>query len=257
MTALLELADIHKSFGAEEVLCGVDLSVAKGEVVCIIGASGSGKSTLLRCINLLESADQGRIHFDGHDIAPLGRAHGGRAMEAGRNHVRARIGMVFQSFNLWPHLTVLGNVIEAPQRVLGLSRAEAEREGRALLDKVGLSAYADARPSRLSGGQQQRVAISRSLAMKPDLMLFDEPTSALDPELVGEVLSVMRLLARDGMTMICVTHEIAFAREIATRVVFIDGGCVVEQGPAAAVLDTPSEPRTQRFLARFLKDSRS
>jgi polar amino acid transport system ATP-binding protein len=249
---LIELKGVTKSFGALEVLRGIDLTVRAGEVVCLIGASGSGKSTILRCINLLESTDAGAIVFEGEDIAPLGRTRGGSALEAKRNDIRSRIGMVFQSFNLWPHLTVLGNLIEAPMQVRKTPRAEAEAAARALLAKVGLAEFADFRPTRLSGGQQQRVAIARALMMKPDVMLFDEPTSALDPELVGEVLSVMALLAAEGMTMLCVTHEIGFARAAANRVIFIDEGRVIEEGEAARVLDAPVEPRTQRFLARFL-----
>jgi len=248
---LLAIRDLTKSFGALSVLRGVSLDVAAGDVVCVIGASGSGKSTLLRCLNLLESSDDGQILFHGADIAELGRRHGGRAAEAERNRLRACIGMVFQSFNLWPHMDVLANVMEAPLRVRRLSREQAEREARALLDKVGLGDFAAARPARLSGGQQQRVAIARALAMTPEVMLFDEPTSALDPELTGEVLAVMRLLAAEGKTMVCVTHEIAFARAVASRVVFIDEGRVVEDGPPAQVIDAPREARTQKFLARF------
>jgi len=251
MSAIISVRDLTKSFGALEVLRGISLDISLGEVVCVLGASGSGKSTLLRCLNLLESADGGQILFHGADIAPLARAHGGRAMEAERNRLRARIGMVFQSFNLWPHMSVLANVMEAPLRVRKLPRDRAEGEARALLAKVGLADFAEARPSRLSGGQQQRVAIARALAMTPEVMLFDEPTSALDPELTGEVLTVMRLLAAEGATMVCVTHEIAFARAVASRVVFIDEGRVAEEGTPAEVIDTPREARTRRFLARF------
>jgi len=251
MTALISIRDLTKSFGALAVLRGVSLDISPGEVVCVLGASGSGKSTLLRCLNLLESADSGQILFHGTDIAPLARAHGGRAMEAERNRLRARIGMVFQSFNLWPHMSVLANVIEAPLRVRKLPRAQAEAEGGALLAKVGLADFADSRPSRLSGGQQQRVAIARALAMAPEVMLFDEPTSALDPELTGEVLAVMRLLAAEGTTMVCVTHEIGFARAVASRVVFIDEGRVAEDGTPAAVIDNPRGARLRQFLARF------
>ena len=251
MTALISIRDLTKSFGALAVLRGVSLDISPGEVVCVLGASGSGKSTLLRCLNLLESADSGQILFHGTDIAPLARAHGGRAMEAERNRLRARIGMVFQSYNLWPHMSVLANVIEAPLRVRKLPRAQAEAEGGALLAKVGLADFADSRPSRLSGGQQQRVAIARALAMAPEVMLFDEPTSALDPELTGEVLAVMRLLAAEGTTMVCVTHEIGFARAVASRVVFIDEGRVAEDGTPAAVIDNPRGARLRQFLARF------
>ena len=251
MTALISIRDLTKSFGALAVLRGVSLDISPGEVVCVLGASGSGKSTLLRCLNLLESADSGQILFHGTDIAPLARAHGGRAMEAERNRLRARIGMVFQSFKLWPHMSVLANVIEAPLRVRKLPRAQAEAEGGALLAKVGLADFADSRPSRLSGGQQQRVAIARALAMAPEVMLFDEPTSALDPELTGEVLAVMRLLAAEGTTMVCVTHEIGFARAVASRVVFIDEGRVAEDGTPAAVIDNPRGARLRQFLARF------
>jgi polar amino acid transport system ATP-binding protein len=248
---LVAISGLTKRFGAREVLRGVSVDIRAGEVVCVIGASGSGKSTLLRCLNLLESADEGRILFHGRDIAPLARSHGGGRLEAERNRLRARIGMVFQSFNLWPHLDVLANVMEAPLRVRKLAREQAEALARALLDKVGLGEFAAARPSRLSGGQQQRVAIARALAMEPEVLLFDEPTSALDPELTGEVLAVMRLLARDGATMVCVTHEMAFARAVASRVVFIDDGRVIEDGPPAQVIDAPREPRTRQFLARF------
>ena len=251
MTALISIRDLTKSFGALAVLRGVSLDISPGEVVCVLGASGSGKSTLLRCLNLLESADSGQILFHGTDIAPLARAHGGRAMEAERNRLRARIGMVFQSFNLWPHMSVLANVIEAPLRVRKLPRAQTAAEGGALLAKVGLADFADSRPSRLSGGQQQRVAIARALAMAPEVMLFDEPTSALDPELTGEVLAVMRLLAAEGTTMVCVTHEIGFARAVASRVVFIDEGRVAEDGTPAAVIDNPRGARLRQFLARF------
>jgi ABC-type polar amino acid transport system ATPase subunit len=251
MSPVIAVRDLTKRFGGLNVLRGVSLDINPGEVVCVLGASGSGKSTLLRCLNLLESADAGEILFHGDDIAPLARAHGGRAQEAERNRLRARIGMVFQSFNLWPHMSVLANVTEAPMRVRKLPRAQADTEGRALLAKVGLADFAEARPSRLSGGQQQRVAIARALAMAPEVMLFDEPTSALDPELTGEVLAVMRLLAAEGTTMVCVTHEIAFARAVANRVVFIDEGRVVEEGTPAEVIDNPREARTRRFLGRF------
>ena len=230
---------LQKSFGENHVLRGIDFRVAVGEVVCVIGPSGSGKSTLLRCVNRLEEADGGTILIEGADI---------RDPDADVDLLRSRIGMVFQSFNLFPHLSVLRNPTIAQRRVRRRSRAEAERIARANLDRVGLAEKADAYPAHLSGGQQQRVAIARALSMDPDMLLFDEPTSALDPELVGEVLAVMRDLADDGMTMMVVTHEMGFAREVADRVVFMDGGVVVEEGPPERVLGAPSHERTRRFL---------
>jgi len=240
---MIELADIRKRFGRNEVLKGITASVKKGEVVCIIGPSGSGKSTILRCINGLESYDGGDIRIDG--------------IHVDRNcasivSIRTQVSMVFQRFNLFPHRTALENVIEGPVFVMKESRALAVERGRALLAQVGLMDKADSHPPQLSGGQQQRVAIARALAMQPKAILFDEPTSSLDPELVGEVLSVMRRLADDGMTMLVVTHEMGFAREVADRVLFIDGGVIVEQGQASAVLNQPQHPRTQDFLRRVL-----
>jgi polar amino acid transport system ATP-binding protein len=240
---MIELRDVHKSFGKVEVLKGITAAVAKSEVACIIGPSGSGKSTILRCINGLESYDAGDILVEGARVD--GRAPSIVA-------IRTRVSMVFQRFNLFPHRTALENVIEGPVYVKNEPRIEALNRGRALLSKVGLAEKADAYPAQLSGGQQQRVAIARALAMQPRAILFDEPTSALDPELVGDVLSVMRKLADDGMTMIVVTHEMGFAREVADRVLFIDGGVIVEQGAAKSVLNQPQHPRTQDFLRRVL-----
>ncbi|TWP51675.1 amino acid ABC transporter ATP-binding protein [Lentzea tibetensis] len=251
MAALVEAVGVRKSFGHTEVLKGVDLAVDRGEVVCLLGPSGAGKSTFLRCVNHLETIDAGRIWVDG---VPVGfrQAHGKlyelREREVARQ--RRDIGMVFQRFNLFPHRTALENVTEGPVRVLGLDRAAARADAMALLDRVGLSDKALSYPRQLSGGQQQRVAIARALAMEPKLMLFDEPTSALDPELVGEVLDVMVGLARDGMTMIVVTHEIGFARSVADQVAFMVDGAVVETGPPSQVLDNPQQPRTQQFLAK-------
>lgn len=244
---------VHKRFGRNEVLKGIDLDVASGEVLCLIGPSGSGKSTFLRCINHLEKIDAGRLAVDGELIGY--RERGDLLYEMPEREVclqRANIGMVFQRFNLFPHLTVLENIIEAPLRVKRERKAAAVERARGLLERVGLLAKANEYPSRLSGGQQQRVAIARALAMQPKLMLFDEPTSALDPELVDEVLAVMRGLARDGMTMIVVTHEIAFARDAGHRVAFMDGGVVVEWGPPDEVLTRPRQQRTQAFLARVI-----
>ena len=229
------LRGLRKSFGRQEVLKGIDLELQAGEVVCVIGPSGSGKSTMLRCVNRLEEPTGGAVEIDGVDITAPG---------TDINVVRGRVGMVFQHFNLWPHMTVLRNVALGPQKVKGLSRAQADELARARLADVGLSEKAQARPAHLSGGQQQRVAIARALAMRPDVMLFDEVTSALDPELVKEVLDVMRRLAREGMTMIVVTHEMGFAREVAHRVVFMDEGRIVEEGPPARIF---GEPRTERL----------
>ncbi|MFI1293655.1 amino acid ABC transporter ATP-binding protein [Streptomyces sp. NPDC020792] len=244
---------VHKRFGHLEVLKGIDLDVRTGEVVVLLGPSGSGKSTFLRCVNNLERIDSGSIHVEGELIGfrrSGSRIHHLRPREATRQ--RRDIGMVFQHFNLFPHQTVLANVMEAPVGVLGVSRTEARETALRLLTQVGLAEKAGAYPRQLSGGQQQRVAIARALAMRPKLMLFDEPTSALDPELVGEVLATMRDLARDGLTMLVVTHEIGFAREVADRVVFMDGGRIVESGSPADVLDNPVNPRTRAFLSRFL-----
>lgn len=246
---VLEIKDLHKSFGAIEVLKGIDLSVSKGDAVVILGASGSGKSTLLRCVNFLEIPTRGTIHLNGKLI---GRPNGGSGDIAYRERdlgpVRAQIGMVFQQFNLFPHLTVLRNVMLGQMRVLGRSEKEAREKALFNLDKVGIVHKAEEYPTRLSGGQQQRVAIARSLAMDPQMMLFDEATSALDPELVGEVLMTMRKLAEDGMTMLIVTHELGFAYNVADRVVFLHDGLVHEQGAPADVLGRPSQERTREFL---------
>ncbi|WP_316892779.1 amino acid ABC transporter ATP-binding protein [Ralstonia mannitolilytica] len=240
---MIEIRDLQKHFGDHHVLRGVSLHVNKGEVVCLIGPSGSGKSTVLRCINGLESYDGGEI-----------RAFGERVDQHSKtiHTLRSRMGMVFQRFNLFPHRSVLENVMEGPAYVKGERSEAARAKAMALLEKVGLAAKADAYPAQLSGGQQQRVAIARALAMEPEAMLFDEPTSALDPELVGDVLEVMRALAREGMTMIVVTHEMGFAREVADRVCFLHSGTIVEEGPAAQVLGAPRQPRTQDFLRRVL-----
>ena len=242
--ALIEVRDLRKSFGAHEVIRGVSLDVAGGEVVCIIGPSGSGKSTVLRCVNGLEPYGGGSIVVDGLPVDRNSRTI---------TQVRTRVAMVFQRFNLFPHRTALENVVEGPIYVKREPKAEALARGRALLERVGLGAKADAHPGELSGGQQQRVAIARALAMQPKAILFVEPTSALDPELVGEVLAVMRGLADEGMTMLVVTHEMGFAREVADRVLVLDHGAVVEQGPAAQVLSEPREARTRDFLRRVLR----
>ncbi|MFJ6754463.1 MULTISPECIES: amino acid ABC transporter ATP-binding protein [unclassified Streptomyces] len=250
---MVDVRGVHKSFGPLEVLRGVDLLVRAGEVTVILGPSGSGKSTLLRTINHLEKVDRGWISVDGDLIGY--RNSRGKLYELKEREVlrqRTRIGFVFQNFNLFPHLTVLDNLVEAPVSVLDRPRGEAEGTARRLLDRVGLSDKADAYPLQLSGGQQQRVAIARALALEPKVLLFDEPTSALDPELVGEVLDVIKDLARAGTTMIVVTHEIGFAREVADTVVFMDAGAVVEQGPPAAVLDDPRQARTRAFLSKVL-----
>jgi polar amino acid transport system ATP-binding protein len=249
---LLKLDGIHKRFGELEVLRGIDLEVGRGEVVCVIGPSGSGKSTLLRCINLLEPPEEGEIFLEGRDIC---KGPGSGEGESGWdvNFLRQRIGMVFQQFNLFPHRTALQNVTMAPEKALGRSKAEAQQKGTALLERVGLGDKLNQYPERLSGGQQQRVAIARALAMDPHLMLFDEVTSALDPELVKEVLDVMRELVSEGMTMIVVTHEMGFAHEVGDRIVFMDAGQIVEQGPPSSVLDDPREERTKRFLGLVLE----
>ncbi len=244
---------VHKSFGSLEVLKGIDLAVQPGEVCCLLGPSGSGKSTFLRCINHLEKINAGRLSVDGQLVGY--RQQGDKLYELREKETaaaRADIGMVFQRFNLFPHMTALGNVMEAPQKVKGLSKAEARDRGRALLERVGLSDKVDAYPAQLSGGQQQRVAIARALAMQPKLMLFDEPTSALDPELVGEVLDVMRGLAADGMTMVVVTHEMMFAKDVGDTAVFMDGGVVVERGNPREVLTNPQQERTRAFLGKVL-----
>ena len=240
---MIEIRDLHKSFGELDVLKGIDFSVAQGEVVCVIGPSGSGKSTLLRCINRLEEPTSGQVLIGKAEVTDP---------DVDIDAIRRRIGMVFQQFNLFPHLTVTENVSIAQRRVLGRGQAEAEQVAAANLERVGLSDKADAYPAQLSGGQQQRAAIARALAMGPELMLFDEPTSALDPEIVGDVLAVMRGLADDGMTMIVVTHEMSFAREVADRVVFMDDGAIVEEGDAERVIGSPANERTRRFLARVL-----
>jgi polar amino acid transport system ATP-binding protein len=247
MTAFVQLEGVHKSFGRNEVLRGIDLALAEHEVVCLIGASGSGKSTLLRCINLLEPVDAGRILVGGTELT----AHG-----VDVNRVRREIGIVFQSYNLFPHMTVLRNVTLGPRKALGLSRAEAEQRADELLGRFGLADKRHAYPDSLSGGQQQRVAIVRALALRPKLMLLDEITSALDPELVAEVLNVVRELAAGGMTMLIATHEMAFARDIADRVCFLDAGAILEEGPPAQIFSSPTEPRTQQFLARIVEAGR-
>ena len=235
----IEVRDLYKSFGDLEVLKGIDFTVAPGEVVCVVGPSGSGKSTLLRCVNRLEESNSGSILIEGEDITDI---------DADVDRLRSRIGMVFQQFNLFPHLSVLRNLTLAQQRVRKRPKSEAIEVARRNLERVGLSDKIDAYPAHLSGGQQQRVAIARALSMDPDMMMFDEPTSALDPELVGEVLGVMRLLAQEGMTMMVVTHEMGFAKEVADRVVFMDDGVVVEEGPPHQILEDPKHERTRRFL---------
>ena len=250
---MVRAENVHKCYGRLEVLRGIDLEVAPREVLCIVGPSGSGKSTFLRCINHLEKIDAGRLSVDGELVGYQER--GGRIYELREREVcrkRAEIGMVFQRFNLFPHKTALENVREAPVRVKGENQRSAEERGRTLLDRVGLGDKVDVYPNQLSGGQQQRVAIARALAMQPKLMLFDEPTSALDPELVGEVLDVMRGLAQDGMTMIVVTHEMGFAREVGDALVFMDGGVIVESGPPREVLANPQHQRTKAFLSKVL-----
>lgn len=243
MTAIVSISNLHKSFGDREVLKGIDLTISQGEVLCVIGPSGSGKSTLLRCVNQLEEATAGTIVVLGNTITDP---------DVDIDAVRAQVGMVFQSFNLFSHMNVLENCTVAQRKVLGRSKAEAEQVALKNLTHVGLGDRAYANPSQLSGGQQQRVAIARALSMNPSLMLFDEPTSALDPELVGEVLKVMRDLADDGMTMLVVTHEMTFARDVADRVIFMDDGKVLEEGPAAQIISNPQEQRTQQFLKRVL-----
>ena len=247
MSDALRIEGLHKSFGKLEVLRGIDLEVAEHEVVCLIGASGSGKSTLLRCVNLLESIDAGRIVVAGEEITARG---------VDVNRIRRRIGIVFQAFNLFPHMSVLRNVTLGPRKALGLSCAEADREATELLERFGLADKREEYPDRLSGGQQQRVAIVRALAMKPDLLLLDEVTSALDPELVAEVLDVIRELAAGGMTMVIATHEMGFARDVANRVCFLDGGSILEQGPPAQIFSAPREERTRQFLQRIVDAGR-
>jgi polar amino acid transport system ATP-binding protein len=252
-TEMVRADNVHKSFGSLEVLKGIDLVVKPGEVCCVLGPSGSGKSTFLRCINHLEKINAGRIFVDG-DLVGY-RERGGKLHEMGERDVakqRQSIGMVFQRFNLFPHMTVLENVMEAPCRVKKEKKSDVRDRAVTLLERVGLGEKVDNYPGQLSGGQQQRVAIARALAMRPKLMLFDEPTSALDPELVGEVLDVMKGLAQDGMTMVVVTHEIGFAREVGDNLIFMDGGVVVEQGPPREVIGNPRHERTKAFLSKVL-----
>ncbi len=253
-SVMVDAQEVHKYFHQNEVLRGVSMQIKKGEVVVIIGPSGSGKTTFLRCINHLEKITKGRIYIEGELMGY--REQDGKLVEDSEKNIarmRSEIGMVFQRFNLFPHMTALQNVMEAPMQVKHTSRAEAERRARELLAKVGLAEKADAYPARLSGGQQQRVAIARALAMDPKLMLFDEATSALDPELVGEVLKVMRNLAEEGMTMMVVTNEMSFARDVADRVIFMDGGVIVEQGKPADIFSNPTEERTRGFLRKVLE----
>ena len=240
---MIEVKNLEKSFGKNHVLRGINETINEGEVVCIIGPSGSGKSTFLRCLNLLEQSTSGEVILDGEKI---------NAPDRDIDKIREKLGMVFQNFNLFPHMSVLDNITMAPIKVKGQARGEAEAEARRLLDVVGLLDKAEAYPSSLSGGQKQRVAIARALAMKPEIMLFDEPTSALDPEMVGEVLAVMKQLAEDGMTMVIVTHEMGFAREVADRVLFIDGGVILEQGTPEEIFGNPQNERTQTFLSMVL-----
>jgi polar amino acid transport system ATP-binding protein len=243
----LILEDVYKSFGEDEVLKGIDLTVEPHEVVCLIGASGSGKSTLLRCVNLVEPIDSGRVVVDGEEITAAG---------VDTNRVRRGIGIVYQSFNLFPHMTVLRNITLAPREALKTNRAEAEKNARALLERFGLLDKQDEYPDRLSGGQQQRVAIVRALAMHPHLMLLDEVTSALDPELVAEVLAVIKELAREGMTMLIATHEMSFAHDIADRVCFLEAGRILEQGKPERIFTAPENPRTRQFLGRIIEAGR-
>ena len=240
---MIRVNNLHKSFGKNDVLKGIDEHIEKGEVVVVIGPSGSGKSTFLRCLNLLEEPTSGKVVFEGNDITDK---------KVDINKIREKMGMVFQQFNLFPHKTVLQNLTIAPIKVKGLSKAEAEKKAMELLERVGLSNKATAYPSSLSGGQKQRIAIARALAMEPDVMLFDEPTSALDPEMVGEVLNVMKDLAKEGMTMVVVTHEMGFAREVGDRIIFMDNGSIVEQGTPDEIFSNPKNPRTIDFLSKVL-----
>lgn len=251
---VIQALEVHKAFGELDILKGVTLEVRRGEVVVLIGASGSGKTTFIRCLNQLEEIQGGTIRVNGELMGFRERPDGRRVRDSERNIARRRrdIGMVFQRFNLFPHMTVLENIVEAPIQVLGVARAAAVEQARTLLARVRLSDKADHYPAQLSGGQQQRVAIARALAMKPQAMLFDEPTSALDPETVGEVLQVMKELAEDGMTMVVVTHEMGFAREVADRVVVLHQGELIEEGPPAQVFGNPTHPRTREFLSRVL-----
>lgn len=238
---MIEIKNLHKSYGSNEVLKGIDQTVSEAEVLCIVGPSGSGKSTMLRCINLLEVPTSGEVFIDGELVT-----------QQNINGIRTKMGMVFQNFNLFPHMTVLDNITCAPINVKGVSKADAEAKAIELLTRVGLANKANAYPRSLSGGQQQRVAIARALAMDPEIMLFDEPTSALDPEMVGEVLDVMKDLAKEGLAMIVVTHEMGFAKEVADKVIFMDGGVIVEQGTPEEVLVNPAEERTKNFLSKVL-----
>ena len=238
---MIEIKNLHKSYGSNEVLKGIDQTVSEAEVLCIIGPSGSGKSTMLRCINLLEVPTSGEVFIDGELVT-----------QQNINEIRTKMGMVFQNFNLFPHMTVLDNITCAPINIKGVSKADAEAKAIELLTRVGLANKANAYPRSLSGGQQQRVAIARALAMDPEIMLFDEPTSALDPEMVGEVLDVMKNLAKEGLAMIVVTHEMGFAKEVADKVIFMDGGGIVEQGTPEEVLVNPAEERTKNFLSKVL-----
>lgn len=240
---MIHIKDLNKSFGSNHVLKGVNENIKKGEVVVVIGPSGSGKSTFLRCLNLLEEPSSGTIDFEGNNITDK---------KTDINKIREKMGMVFQQFNLFPHKTVLDNITLSPLKVKGMKKEEAEEKAYRLLDKVGLREKANDYPASLSGGQKQRIAIARALAMEPDVMLFDEPTSALDPEMVGEVLSVMKELARDGMTMVVVTHEMGFAREVGDRILFMDGGNIVEQGTPEEMFKNPQHPRTIDFLSKVL-----
>lgn len=244
MDNIIELIHLKKTFGSHEVLRDINLTVKKGEVISIIGSSGSGKSTMLRCVNLLETPTDGRILFEGKDIA-------GKSMKL--SQYRAKVVMVFQQFNLFNNMTALANCVRPQMIVLKRSRAEAEAEAKKYLEMVGMSAYLNARPAQLSGGQKQRIAIARALSMNPDAILFDEPTSALDPEMVGEVLSVMKKLAESGLTMLVVTHEMGFARDVSSRVIFMDGGVIVEDGTPAEVFGNPKVPRTREFLSRYIE----
>ena len=249
---LIKVTGLQKNFGDNQVLKKIDMEVSKGQVLCLIGPSGSGKSTLLRCLNYLEQPNGGTINICGITLQGYGDSGKHSSNEKAADQIRKHVGMVFQQFNLWPHRTVLENVIEAPIRVKKVSPKEAREMAVALLAKVGLAQKAKEYPSNLSGGQQQRVAIARALAMEPEIMLFDEPTSALDPELVGEVLNVMRELAADGMTMVVVTHEMQFAREVADKVVFMDGGYIIEEGDPESIFNHPRTERAKQFLARVL-----
>ncbi|CCZ19983.1 MAG TPA: amino acid ABC transporter ATP-binding protein [Clostridiales bacterium] len=244
MDNIIELIHLKKTFGSHEVLRDINLTVKKGEVISIIGSSGSGKSTMLRCVNLLETPTDGRILFEGKDIAD-------KSMKL--SQYRAKVVMVFQQFNLFNNMTALANCVRPQMIVLKRSRTEAEAEAKKYLEMVGMSAYLNARPAQLSGGQKQRIAIARALSMNPDAILFDEPTSALDPEMVGEVLSVMKKLAESGLTMLVVTHEMGFARDVSSRVIFMDGGVIVEDGTPAEVFGNPKVPRTREFLSRYIE----